>query len=61
MKAPPTPWSALNNTISGSEVAVAQSTEAAVNTTTEISSRRFLPTLSASQPLIGSAIAEATI
>jgi hypothetical protein len=32
-----------------------------VNTTTEISSRRFLPTLSASQPLIGKAIAEATM
>ncbi len=61
MNAPPTPWSARNTTISVSEVAVAHSTDATVNTATEISSRRLRPTLSASQPLIGSAIAEATM
>ena len=55
------PGAPRNTTISVSEVAVAHSTEAAVNTATEISSRRLRPTLSASQPLIGSAIAEATM
>ena len=61
MNAPPTPWNARKATISTSDVAVAHSTEAKVNTTTEIRSRRLRPTRSASQPLIGSAIAEATI
>ena len=51
----------LDTTISVSEVAIAHSTDAAVNPTTEISSRRLRPTLSASQPLIGRAIAEATM
>ena len=45
----------------GSVHFLAQSTDATVKTATEISSSRFLPTLSASQPLIGRAIAEATI
>ena len=61
MNAPPTPWSARNTTISVSDVAVAHSTDATVNTTTEIRSSRLRPTLSASQPLIGKAIAEATM
>ena len=61
MNAPLTPWSARNTTISVSEVAVAHSIDAMVKPTTEISSSRLRPTSSASQPLIGSAIAEATM
>ena len=44
MKAPLTPWSARNSTISVSEVAEAQSTDAMVKPTTEISSSRLRPT-----------------
>ena len=59
MKAPLTPWIARKPTISMSEVAIAHRTESAVTPTTEMTSRRFRPTRSASQPLIGKAIAEA--
>ena len=61
MKAPLTPCTARNSTISVSDVAIAHSTEAMVKPTTEISSSRLRPTRSASQPLIGKAIAEATM
>jgi len=57
--APLTPWTARKATISGREVAIAQRTDAVVNPTTEITSKRLRPTRSASQPLMGSAIAEA--
>ncbi len=61
MNAPLTPWKARNTTISPSDVAVAHSIEAMVKPATEVSSSRLRPTLSASQPLIGKAMAEATI
>ena len=48
-------------TISVSEVAIAHRTEAAVKPITDTISSRLRPTLSASQPLIGKAIADATI
>ena len=61
MNAPPTPCNARNRTISVSDVAVAHSTDAIVNSTTDISSSRLRPISSASQPLIGSAIADETM
>ena len=47
MKAPLMPWSARNRTISESDTAEAHSTDAIVNSTTLIRSRRLRPTRSA--------------
>ena len=59
MNAPPTPWSARNSTISSRFWARPHSIEAPTNSVTEIRKRRREPILSASQPVIGIATAEA--
>ena len=61
MKAPATPCSARNITISDRFCATAQSREAKVKAITDQMKSGLRPTLSASQPVIGMAMAEATI
>ena len=60
-KAPAMPWIARNSTISVRFCAIAQSIEAMVKAITDQTNSRLRPTRSASQPVIGIAIAEATI
>jgi hypothetical protein len=59
--APVIPWSNRNSTISGRLVAAAHSKDATVKPNTAISSSFLRPMRSASQPLIGIAIAAATM
>ncbi len=61
MKAPATPWSARNSTISSRFCAMPHSIEAAMKPATERMNSRRPPTRSASQPVTGMATAEATI
>ena len=60
-KAPATPWKARKMTISVSEVAIAHSSDATVKARTDQMKSGLRPTRSDSQPVIGIAIAEATI
>jgi hypothetical protein len=59
--APATPWKARKATISSRFCAAAQSREAIVKAITERTNSRLRPIRSASQPVIGIAIAEATM
>ena len=61
MNAPATPWMARKSTISVRFWAIAQSSEAMVKAITDQTNSGLRPTRSASQPVIGIAIAEATI
>ena len=61
MNAPATPWTARNSTISVRFWATAHSKDAPVKTITDQTNNGLRPILSASQPVIGMAMAEATI
>ena len=61
IEAPKAPWARRNMTISSRPNAVPHSAEEAMKPTTETMKTRFRPKLSESQPVIGVAIAAATM